>query len=67
MVWWTLNFSAYQRSTKINDRKGKISHGTRPEISQEADYYILEQHEEEIMLLIQMQKEDDSKKTIGCD
>ena len=47
MVWWTLNFSAYQRSTKINDRKGKISHGTRPEISQEADYYILEQHEED--------------------
>ena len=22
-------------------------HGTRPEISQEADYYILEQHEED--------------------
>ena len=34
----------------------------------EADYYILEQHEEDIMLLIQMQKEDlTAKKTIGCD
>ena len=42
-------------------------HGTRPEISQGADYYILYQHEEDIMLLLQMQKEDDSKKTIGCD
>ena len=43
-------------------------HGTRPEISQGADYYILYQHEEDIMLLIQMQKEDlTAKKTIGCD
>ena len=38
-------------------------HGTRPEISQGADYYILYQHEEDIMLLLRMT----AKKTIGCD